>query len=752
MAITIPTTGIGDTTPAVATENIGGVHYQLLKLYTGTTGTATVWDGGVSVSAVTPGTTTNALGKMLGTDITTNAVGVLLLGKHEDEASLTSVSTGQYAYLSLSELSELRTRDQRAFDLQKCNDATLWTALNDDTANIVNSTNHVFGTGAISFDKVNGTANTVYACITDTISALNVGEVFEAGGFVGLAMYLPDITNVTNVFLRLGTDGSNYNQWTWPVADLTAGTWLSLRTEASIPDHANNAGNGWNPSAVTFVSVGVTFAGETNTLAGILVDHVYAVGGRVTSSDISSNISISTPNVNLARVANSPTGIAGNGVVGAGTQRVTIASDSTGVVGVTTGNISADVRNLTTGNVVVRNITTGYVAAALTNWTTQSIITTGSLSAIVANWPSTQTVTGNVNVLNFPNPNIVTGYVVITTGQVSIPNVVNVTGSLAATFASTAFQVTTGNINIGNVVNVTGSLSATFDSTSMIVNSITTGYVAAWVVNTVPITGTFSATLATTDSSIVNFPATYGVNVLNWTTSTYVTTGSLMVGQLTTARSVISLTTGNVSADVRNITTGNVAVASLTTGNISADVRNVTTGNVVVTNLLAGTLTTGNISAQVRSITTGSMVVTNLNTGAVVVSLTTGNVSADVRNVTTGTIHTIPYGDRANYVYGITTNLANTTIGVVITSQGASVGTYLTQLLVTCNHATTGTVVAIMNGATTAVRGYAAAGGGGWAASYPAPLAGGANVPWSALCETSGSSVIVSMSGYKGVA
>ena len=55
MAIIIPTTGVGDATPTVATENIGGAHYQGLKLYTGTTGTATVWDGAVTVSSLTTG-------------------------------------------------------------------------------------------------------------------------------------------------------------------------------------------------------------------------------------------------------------------------------------------------------------------------------------------------------------------------------------------------------------------------------------------------------------------------------------------------------------------------------------------------------------------------------------------------------------------------------------------------------------------------------------------------------------------------
>lgn len=264
--------------------------------------------------------------------------GIPAMGVYEDADVVTSVDDGDYANLSLTHFKELRTRDQRSIDLCNCNDYTAVSVLGNDTINLANATNHVFGTGALTFDKANGAANTVFAGVSKTFTAINISEIFEAGGFVGMGIYLPALTNVVNVFLRIGTDASHYNCWTWDVADLTAATWLNLRKSAAQPNYTKNTGNGWNTAAIAYVAFGVEFSGETNTLAGIVVDHVHIVGGRVTASDISTAVSstVTTPNVNINRVGGTATAT-GNGTVTAGTQRVTIASDSTGQVALAAG-------------------------------------------------------------------------------------------------------------------------------------------------------------------------------------------------------------------------------------------------------------------------------------------------------------------------------------------------------------------------------------------------------------------------------
>ena len=59
--ITIPAQGTGDTTPDVATENVGAKHYQLMKLASGTPGSAVTIEAG-------SGTSATALRTVLATD------------------------------------------------------------------------------------------------------------------------------------------------------------------------------------------------------------------------------------------------------------------------------------------------------------------------------------------------------------------------------------------------------------------------------------------------------------------------------------------------------------------------------------------------------------------------------------------------------------------------------------------------------------------------------------------------------------
>lgn len=271
-------------------------------------------------------TTIHRVDDVLNTDRSATLTKSVMVGKVNQDFSISSATEGQYDNISLTQWRELRTRDQRAATLQDCNDYTSVTALGNDTTNIANSTNHVFGTGAITFDKVNGAANTVYAGVQDTITSINISEIFEDGAFVALACYLPSLSNVVNVFMRVGTDSSNYNEWDWPVSDLEAATWMALRRPTNQP--SNYAGNGWSTTAVTYVAFGVEFSSETNTLAGIIFDNVHLVGGRITDSTIDASItsSVNTPNVNLHRVGGSPTD-SNSGNLSAGTLRVAIATN-----------------------------------------------------------------------------------------------------------------------------------------------------------------------------------------------------------------------------------------------------------------------------------------------------------------------------------------------------------------------------------------------------------------------------------------
>jgi hypothetical protein len=284
--------------------------------------------GDVDVLSLIPGTGATSLGKAIDSPVGPTDTGIAILGKVQSSAVTTTANEGDYDIPSLTPQRELRTRDQRAVDLQNCNDSTSVTVLGNDTVNLADSLAHVFGVKAITFDKVNGAANTVYAGVQDTITAIDVQEVFESGGFVGLSVYLPTITNIQNVFLRIGTDSSNYNCWTWDIASLTAATWLNLRNPTASPDKAKSIGNGWDTNAITYVSFGCEFLAETSTLSGIIFDHVHLVGGRVTSTEIQASITsnVSSPNINLSKVGNQVIDH-GSGAVSSGTLRTVLATD-----------------------------------------------------------------------------------------------------------------------------------------------------------------------------------------------------------------------------------------------------------------------------------------------------------------------------------------------------------------------------------------------------------------------------------------
>lgn len=248
------------------------------------------------------------LNSPLNQSMTSDSDGLIVKSAYVVQAypTLSSVAEGDFDTPSITNHREIRTRDQRHVHFQECDDYTEFTALGNDTANLANSANHIAGTNAITFDKVNGAANTVFAGVYTTTldaSSTNIEGIFEEGAFVSACVYIPDITNVNYVFIRYGTDGSNYNEWQFSVADLTAAKWLQLRKSVSTPD--TYAGNGWNTSAVSFVSFGVAFNSETDTLAGIIFDSVGFVAGRVTDSTTNTSVSssVNTPNINIQRIA-----------------------------------------------------------------------------------------------------------------------------------------------------------------------------------------------------------------------------------------------------------------------------------------------------------------------------------------------------------------------------------------------------------------------------------------------------------------
>jgi hypothetical protein len=113
----------------------------------------------------------------------------------------------------------------------------------------------------------------------------------------------------------------------------------------------------------------------------------------------------------------------------------------------------------------------------------------------------------------------------------------------------------------------------------------------------------------------------------------------------------------------------------------------------------------------------------------------------------------LPYSIPETLVSGTPAAITDNVAHDVIVAQGAGVFMYITSLMVTNSHASVGTLVSIQDDASTVIwKGYAQAGGGGWAITFPAALKMPvANKKLQAICGTTGANVYVNAAGYSGV-
>jgi len=256
--------------------------------------------------------------------------GIAILGVHKefDDQGVDVDANDDYTIPHIDVRGRLRVSPGAQHLIDLFSATTGWAVINDDAANLALATDHVLGSGSLTFDKVNGTANTPFALIEKTVPSFNLVNLATGAIFLQCIAKLPDVTDVLNLVMRMGTDSSNYNTWKIDASVAIANKWESFRI--LIADSEGSTGAGWNATAITYVAIGVEFSSQSDTLVGILVDAMQVNSGQVTSSDTTSDITsqISSSNVNIQKVGNKVTNTqAGN--VGTGTQRITIADDDT---------------------------------------------------------------------------------------------------------------------------------------------------------------------------------------------------------------------------------------------------------------------------------------------------------------------------------------------------------------------------------------------------------------------------------------
>lgn len=214
------------------------------------------------------------------TDIANN-----LQGNTRNSGGVTTAGDGSTALSGLSVSNRLvphvaLIRDWE--DLGSFDAADGWAAISNDTTGLVKDVVHILGTHSLEFDKVDGAANTTTAGILNTITSVD-GSRFKANDHVSAAIYVSSVANIASAFIRIGTDASNYNQWTIPDTDLNAGGWAVISLTLASTD-ITVTGSGWDSSAITWVSVGTIHDAEGDLLADIRWDHLALTTAQLTTT------------------------------------------------------------------------------------------------------------------------------------------------------------------------------------------------------------------------------------------------------------------------------------------------------------------------------------------------------------------------------------------------------------------------------------------------------------------------------------
>ena len=161
--------------------------------------------------------------------------------------------------------------------LESFETAADFTALSNDTTGIATVRKKGFGSGrvGITFNKVDGTGNQVFAGISKTV-VLNL-RGFKPHDKICWTIFIPtELVNVASSFVRLGADANNYLEWRFADSSHVVDRWTLC--EVNLGDcyaEASGLGRLFDIEAITYLAIGVRFDAETNALAGIVVDEVY---------------------------------------------------------------------------------------------------------------------------------------------------------------------------------------------------------------------------------------------------------------------------------------------------------------------------------------------------------------------------------------------------------------------------------------------------------------------------------------------
>ena len=315
--------------------------------------------GDVDVLSIIPGTGSANLGKAIDSAKGSTDTGVVILVEHVNESHKSPVAESDWDNLHMGELGGLYVEPEQHNHFDELGSTSGWTALGNDTLNLATTKKHLSGTDALTFDKVNGAANTVFAGIQKTITSVDLGDI-DLHDTIQTVCYLSSISNVNYVFIRIGTDSTNYNEWRVGVGELTAGEFIILGVPIGGANFTGITGNGIDWTAITYIVVGVAFNSESDALSEIIFDQLGYFTGTHTTTSLSAEVtsSVNTANINLKKIGGSPTD-KNSGNASVGSQRVVIATDDVNMAIISGWDNAASDGSSVTGDVAHDGVDAG---------------------------------------------------------------------------------------------------------------------------------------------------------------------------------------------------------------------------------------------------------------------------------------------------------------------------------------------------------------------------------------------------------
>ncbi len=234
---------------------------------------------------------------------------------------------GNFIPIIADPLGSLHVQPEQIYKFDEMETLSPWTVIDSDTTNFGLTTSHVQGISAFTFDKINGAANSGIAGVEKTITSVDL-SAFNPHSIIQTSVYLADLTSVSSIFVRIGTDNSNYNEWRVISQDLNASMWQNISYIVGSPHFNASIGTGMNQFDITYIAVGVNFINVNDVLSDIIFDHVYIMSNPHTTSTITAEVSsdISSPNVNVKKWGATNVSV-DTGATDPGTLRVVHAND-----------------------------------------------------------------------------------------------------------------------------------------------------------------------------------------------------------------------------------------------------------------------------------------------------------------------------------------------------------------------------------------------------------------------------------------